>query len=337
MKLSHGRHAGRQIACFKLDNGGSVLVPTLTIIVSNIIHLMRFSLPSLRTGLSLVLALCLPASAVLAQSLATDINESVSSIDVTVKDMYGKQESAKVVITQFKPAGPGPFPVLILSHGRSPTNRSEPPRFRYTKQVRYFVERGFAVFEPTRIGYGAAMTQFDPEDSGSCSSKDYAPMATAGSTEILAVLDYARQQPYVDAKRVLLVGQSVGGYLTVATTARNPAGLVGAINFAGGSGGDPEKRPGNPCAPERLEQMYAQFGQQAKAPMLWIYTENDLYFSPTHSKAWYDAFVKAGGTAQYRLLPPFAKNGHTLFAAGTEIWEPIVGEFLDKLGFVSPR
>lgn len=272
-----------------------------------------------------------------AQQLALDINESVSSIDVSVKDMYGRQESGKVVITQFKPAGPGPFPVVILSHGRSPTNRQDPPRFRFTRQVRYFVSRGFAVFEPTRIGYGAYMTQFDPEDSGSCASKDYAPMAEAGSTEILAVLDYARQQPYVDAKRVLLVGQSVGGYLTVATSARNPEGVVGAINFAGGSGGDPEKRPGNPCAPQRLEEMYARFGQATKMPMLWIYTENDLYFAPTHSKAWHEAFVKAGGKADYRLLPPFAQNGHTLFARGPEIWEPIVGEFLDKLGLPAPR
>lgn len=272
-------------------------------------------------------------SSVRAESLATDLNESVTSIDVTVKDPYGREASGKVVITQFKPAGNGPFPIVLLSHGRSPTNRRDPPRFRYTKQVRYFVERGFAVFEPTRIGYGEYSTQFDPEDSGGCSSKDFGPMAKAGSTEILAVLDYAKQQAYVDPKRVLLVGQSVGGYLTVATAAQNPDGLVGAINFAGGSGGDPVARPGNPCAPQRMESMYSSFGKTARAPMLWIYTENDLYFGPTFSKEWSEAFIKAGGKAEYHLLPPFAKNGHTLFSSGVEIWEPVVSAFLNKLGF----
>ncbi|MBO9538659.1 prolyl oligopeptidase family serine peptidase [Herbaspirillum sp.] len=268
-----------------------------------------------------------------AQQLAMDINESVTSIDVTVKDLYGKEETGKVVITQFKPDGPGPFPIMILNHGRSPTNRNDPPRMRYTRQVRYFIERGFAVFEPTRIGYGQYSTQFDPEDSGGCSGKDYAPMAKAASTEILAVLDYARQQSYVDPQRVLLVGQSVGGYSTVATAALAPAGLVGAINFAGGSGGDPVSRPGNPCQPQLLEDMYARFGKTTKVPTLWIYTENDLYFAPVHSKAWHAAFEKAGGTADYHLLPPFGKNGHLLFSNGMEIWSPIVSAFLEKLGF----
>lgn len=281
----------------------------------------------------LAAGLLVASTSIRAEQLAMDINESVTSIDVTVKDLYGREEAGKVVITQFKPAGDGPFPILILSHGRSGTNRHEPPRFRYTKQVRYFVERGFAVFAPTRIGYGQYGTQFDPEDSGGCNSKDYAPMAKAGSTEILAVLEYAKRQPYTDPKRVLLVGQSVGGYLTVATTAQNPEGLIGAINFAGGSGGDPVARPGNPCAPNRLEDMYVSFGKAAKAPMLWIYTENDLYFGPRYSKAWSEAFTKAGGKAEYHLLPPFATNGHTLFSSGIDIWSPMVAEFLDKLGF----
>ncbi|MBP0599908.1 prolyl oligopeptidase family serine peptidase [Herbaspirillum sp. LeCh32-8] len=268
-----------------------------------------------------------------AQELARDINESVSAIDVTVKDLYGKQETGKVVITQFKPDGLGPFPILILNHGRSPTNRHEPPRFRYTKQARYFVERGFAVFEPTRIGYGQYMTDFDPEESGPCNAREFAPMALAASTETLAVLDYARQQAYVDKSRVLLVGQSVGGYTTVAAAARNPEGVVAAINFAGGSGGDPVHHPAVPCSGARMKDMYAGFGKSTRTPMLWIYTENDLYFGPTYSRAWHEAFVKAGGQAEYHLLPPFAKNGHTLFSSGMEVWAPLVSEFLVKMGF----
>ncbi|MBB3211680.1 dienelactone hydrolase [Herbaspirillum sp. Sphag1AN] len=281
----------------------------------------------------LLLLLSLLSLHVQAETYATDLHESVASIDVSVKDMYGREASGKVTITQFKPDGDGPFPIMILNHGRSVSNHGEPPRFRYTAQVRFFTSRGFAVFVPTRIGYGAMGTSFDPETSGNCVSPDYAPMAEAASKEILAVLDYAKQQPYVDPHRVLLVGQSVGGYTTTAAAAKNPDGLVAAINFAGGSGGDPDKHPGIPCQGQKLEEMYSHFGATTKVPMLWIYTQNDRFFNPDHSQAWHAAFVKAGGNAEYHLMPAFKENGHFLFAGGINIWSPVVAEFLGKMGF----
>jgi dienelactone hydrolase len=277
--------------------------------------------------------LCFLSFKASAENLAEDLHESVATVAVTVKDLYGRAITGKVVVTQFKPDGAGPFPIAIINHGRSGTNRASPPRFRYTQQARFFIERGFAVFVPTRLGYGDAGVDPDPEDSGRCSQKFYAPMAEAASTEVLAVLEYAKQQAYADPARVLIVGQSVGGYTTTAVAAKNPAGLVGAINFSGGSGGDPVEHPGIPCQGFRLEDMYARFGATSKVPMLWIYTENDLFFNPTYSQAWHAAFTKAGGQADFRLLPPYAKNGHMLFVSGIDIWGPIVAQFLEKLKF----
>ncbi|WP_211453818.1 dienelactone hydrolase family protein [Collimonas antrihumi] len=282
---------------------------------------------------SACLCLCAWCAQAAGQPLAEDLNEAVTRLPITVKNLYGRTVSGNVVVTQFKPAGGGPFPIVIISHGRSGTDRSKPPRFRYTQQVRFFIERGFAVFVPTRLGYGEAGVEPDPEDSGGCRDKDYGPMAEAASSEVLAVLDYAKQQPYVNPGRVLLVGQSVGGYTTTATAARMPQGLVAAINFAGGAGGDPETHPGIPCQGAKLEDMYAQFGKTAKVPMLWVYTQNDLYFSPQYSQAWHTAFNQAGGQAEFKLLPPFAKNGHLLFSSGLSIWEPVVADFLGRNGF----
>ncbi|WP_322071209.1 alpha/beta hydrolase family protein [Paraburkholderia bannensis] len=280
----------------------------------------------------LSICLTLVISSVHAEPIRPDLHESVSTIDVTVKDFYGMARTGTVAITQFLPDGDGPFPILLLNHGRSPTDRGTPPRFRYTRQVAFFVKQGFAVFEPTRIGYGQFGTQFDPEYSGKCRQKDYAPMIDAARTEELAVLSYAKQQPHVDPSRIVIVGQSVGGFVTTAMAADNPDGVIGAINFAGGDGGDPVEHPGVPCQGERVEAMYSQFGKTARVPMLWIYTENDQYFAPSYSRAWHDAFVRAGGNADYRLLPPFENNGHMLFAHGVEVWEPVVSDFLVRLG-----
>lgn len=263
----------------------------------------------------------------------TDLHESVSTIDVAVKDFYGKEETGKVVITRFVPDGDGPFPILILNHGRSPTDRSTPARFRYTRQVAFFLKRGFEVFEPTRIGYGELGTQFDPEYSGECRRKDYTPMLKAALDEESAVLDYAKRQANVDAHRIVIVGQSAGGLIATAVAAQNPAGVVAAINFAGGAGGDPERHPGVPCQGELVKAMYRRLGETAHVPMLWIYTENDQYFSPSYSKTWHETFVDAGGHADYRLLPAFEQNGHALFARGIDVWSPAVSEFLTQYGF----
>lgn len=244
----------------------------------------------LRALLPLILMPCLTQGR--AEPLDADLHESVVTLDVAVKDFYGRKETGRLAVTQFMPDGDGPFPILILNHGRSATDRSTPPRFRYTRQAAFFVERGFAVFEPTRIGYGRFGTQFDPEYSGKCSQKDYQPMIDAARIEERAVLDYARRQPRVDPHRIVMVGQSVGGFVTTGVAADNPDGLVAAVNFAGGAGGDPVGHPGTPCQGERLEAMYERFGSTARVPMLWIYTENDQYFGPSYSRAWHAAFVR---------------------------------------------
>ena len=272
-----------------------------------------------------------------AQDRAADIYETKESFSVQVKDMYQRDITGNVVVTSYKPMGNGPFPILILNHGRSGTDRSQPARFRYTQQARFFVKLGFAVFVPTRIGYGEQGTSPDPEDSGNCNQKNYSPMAEAASSQVIAALAFARQQSYVDAKRVVVVGQSVGGYTAIATAAKNPEGLVVAINFAGGSGGNPQTRPGEPCEAYKLEKMYADFGNTSKVPTLWIYTENDQYFAPRYSQAWHQAFVKSGGRAEFNLLPAFAADGHTLFTAGAALWEPIVTRFLQANGFAEPK
>lgn len=139
---------------------------------------------------------------------------------------------------------------------------------------------------------------------------------------------FARRQPQVDATRIVAIGQSYGGAISIALAARNPPGLVAAINFAGGGGGDPQTRPGEPCEPFRLAQMFGDYGRSAKVPTLWIYTENDRYFAPRHARNWHDAFRAQGGAGELLLLPAFGEDGHQLFARGRQVWQSHVQPFL---------
>jgi dienelactone hydrolase len=267
-----------------------------------------------------------------------DPQEQLVRIPVTVKALWGGTQTRDMPITLYRPQGPGPFPLLVLSHGRagSSEQRAKPGIVRFESQARFFVRKGFMVLVPTRIGYGETGQGFDPEDSGTRKSRDYQWTLGAAATEILAAAAYGRTLPGADGNRVVLVGQSVGGMATVAAAAQNPPGVVAAINFAGGSGGDPDRHPGVPTDGGQLKRIFEALGKTARVPMLWVYTENDRYFAPEYSQAWAKAFGASGGQVEYRLLPPFRDNGHELFAKGSDIWMPLVDAYLDRIGFTAP-
>lgn len=281
------------------------------------------------------------AAAAGAERLHLDVREQILRVPVEVQDAFGKPSKGELLVTTFRPAGTGPFPLVVISHGRSTEKRAEYKRQRFETAARYFVRKGFAVAVPLRLGYGELADAGDPESSISCREPRFAPALAAAASQILAVAGAMQQQPDIDAKRVVLVGQSVGGISTVAATAAGLPGQVAAINFAGGHGGDPDKHPGEPCGGTQLRQIYQAYGEliaqnSPQLKSLWVYTENDRYFSPRYSRSWAKAFAEAGASLDYRLLPAFGEDGHSLFGAGNDSWQPLVEEFLAQLGFSTP-
>ncbi|MDL2357998.1 MAG: alpha/beta fold hydrolase [Pseudomonadota bacterium] len=270
------------------------------------------------------------------ESLIASLNETVFKLPASVTGRAGATVSGQMTVTQFKPDGAGPFPIAILLHGRA-LDRAATPRFRYTQAARYFVRRGFAVLVPTRLGYGESGVEPDPEQSGGCTNKLYAPAFDAVAASALDLIAYAGKLPFADPARIVVLGQSFGGAGAIALAARQPAGVVATINFAGGGGGDPDKHPGSPCHPERLESTFASYGATSRLPTLWLYTENDRWMGATEPKRWFAAYAKTGGTGDYAAMPAFGEDGHALFAKGFEVWRPLVDQFLSKAGFAIPK
>ena len=288
--------------------------------------------------LSLLLAPSLLSAQSSADKLHLDIRETVLRVPVSVLDATGRSVVGDLVVTTFKPAGPGPFPLLIISHGRSSQHRALLERQRFESAARFFVRKGFAVAVPLRLGYGELADLGDPESIGICAQPHYAPALTAAAQQILAVAQAMVLQPDVDASRLVLVGHSVGGMASLAVASLRPPGLLAAITFSGGHGGSSLERPGVPCQPEQLTALFQAYGAEAEAaakstPTLWIYTRNDFYYGPQYSRAWAEAYRGAGGQVNYQLLPAIGDDGHKLFAQANDVWQPLVDTFLAKLGF----
>lgn len=237
---------------------------------------------------------------------------------------------AYIDVTVFRPPGAGPFPLVVLSHGspRSVEERRRDGRQRLVAQSQPFLAMGFAVVVPTRRGYGESDAAW-AEGYGSCGNPDYYRAGLETARDLRAAVDALRAQPWADAKRVVLAGQSAGGFGSVAASAMPFEGLVGVINFAGGRG---SLQPDHVCEESRLVEAMARYGGGARVPELWIYSANDRYFGPSLARRMHQAFVASGGAAEFVEAPASGIDGHGYFARNMDDWSPRVEAFLQRIG-----
>lgn len=257
-----------------------------------------------------------------------------------------------LVVHIYKPSTPGAtrFPLVLYAHGRQYNpNPLEPSPLAAPINVgtaNWWLQEGFAVVAPLRPGYGKT-GGFDREQpfvylqGNTCVTEPksinplYDRAALKGGEVILATLAWAQRQPWVIPDRIMLVGFSFGGVVTMAVASTNPRGVVGAVNFGGGMGANPAASPRKPCRPDLLTAAYGRFGKTARMPSLWLYAENDLLWGVDIPHQWFDAFKAGGSNAIFVQTPPVPGEGlfagHLLIDLGGPLWHPSVEVFLRKM------
>ena len=278
-------------------------------------------------------------------SIGTARADSVPEPEKVFIPVHAAGKILRMAALVYKPAGEGPFPVIIFSHGRSPkvSERSALIHPILSGHAGYWIKKGFAILAPIRPGYGETggedleASGIKISKSGECSGNPtYAQVAENAADAIEGELIWLQHQAWANPRKIILVGQSVGGMATVAAGARNLSGVIAYINFSGGTGGNPELTPSHSCFPEALTALYGQFGRTTKLPNLWLYAQNDLFWGETAPKIWHAAFAKAGGKGEFVETDPLpSEDGHQLLAKGGRLWSQHVDPFIASLGLIS--
>lgn len=235
-----------------------------------------------------------------------------------------------------RPPDDGAAPLVVINHGSPPNAAQRPgmqPGVCGNEAVGWFLARGYAVLLPLRRGYGASGGNW-AEAFGPCQAPDFARAGRETARDIAAAIDYATRLPGVRPDRVLVVGQSAGGWGGMALAAQNPPQVLGIVNMAGGRGGWAQGVPDSNCRPDLLVRAAGEYGRTARTPMLWVYTANDSFFGPALATALHQGFTAAGGVAEMQAIGAWGRDGHGLFggSGGSATWGPILHRWLAARG-----
>jgi len=274
-------------------------------------NMMRLSATSL-----LGVFLCLVAAAAHSQSPA----------DSADTEGFYPSGSLRIQAYLYKPAGDGPFPVVIYNHGsRAGRERRSVP---FESIGRLLTRAGYTVLVPERRGYGRSDGPTWSEEVGHDKGQRFIARLQAETDDVLAALDYLRTLSFADTKRTGIMGWSLGGIVTMFAVSRSTAFAV-AIDQAGGA------LTWDGSAPVRSALIAA--AQKGTTPALLLVAQNDRTTASITTLA--EIFKKRGVPHRMVIYEPFMPQqaggaatapGHMVFSAqGTHVWERDVLEFLD--------
>ncbi len=226
----------------------------------------------------------------------------------------------------YKPAGEGPFPVVIYNHGSRPTRERVPMPFVYVGSM--LEASGYLVLVPERRGYGLSDGPTFSEVVGEDRGPRFVTRVQEETDDVLAAAEFVKTLPYADATRVGVMGWSFGGIVSIFAASRSSTFRV-AVDQAGAA----LTWNRSPA----MQQALTDAAGHIRVPLLAMVAENDQ--TTESAKTVVKEAEKRNTPAKLIIYPAFTPHeelsnvapGHMIFAAeGAHIWKADLREFLAR-------
>lgn len=244
----------------------------------------------------------------------------------------GAQIQLETVI--FKPSGEGPFPLAVINHGSTGSGR-DANAFKNTWTNAWLAdvlnEHGYMVTFPQRRGRGNSTGLYD-EGFEENREKGYTcevAISLAGFDRAIddleAVVRTLQSRDDVSDEPILVGGQSRGGALSIAFAGMHNNAIKGVINFVGGWSGELCE------SAEEINHNIFKRGGRFEGKTIWLYGQQDVFYSIEHSRNNFNAFKEAGGLGEfYDYKVHGEKNGHGLIFT-PPLWQAQFEQYLSQI------
>ncbi len=204
----------------------------------------------------------------------------------------------------------GKFPAIVYIHGGPASQAVD----SFNRFIQYIVNQGYLVIAPNyrgSTGYGKQFTDANLGDSGGGDLAD-----------VLDAAEWIKKSGFVDSKKLIVMGGSYGGYLSMMAVTKAPnlwAAAVPIVPFVNWftelANEDPGLREydlatmGDPVKNKALyeDRSPINFVDKIQAPLLLLAGGNDPRCPAQEAQQVADAVKKRGGTVQLKI---YKDEGH---------------------------
>jgi dienelactone hydrolase len=230
------------------------------------------------------------------------------------------------------PLGTGPFPAVLFNHGSYTTDDPLPPTdpeslgplfARHGYVFLWLHRQGTGLSSARGVSEGDQMTRaLQTEGVEGRNRLQLQLLENESLTQATAALAQLRASAAVDPRRMVLVGHSFGGSLSVLIAAADPE-IRATVIFGGAAAS------WNQSAALRARLLGAM--ERISAPIFFIHAENDYSTAPGRALA--GEMVRLKKPHELKIYPPFGTDpraGHNLVFRSLRTWESDVFGFLDS-------